>query len=428
MIPGELLMARPDLSVDPLVAEAVAQSMRDLPARFLPERADRVTRRYLLAIDGCPPWTVVVHGGRCLVWPTASPTADALLMVDAPTWLRIAFGETTGIEAFFEGKLRVSGDLNEALRLETLFAPPRTAPARLRQGKLTRYDLGPGFGEVEVLEAGDPEAPPVLLLHGLGASKVSLLPVVAGLASERRVLALDFPGFGKSDAPVRARYDAAWFADSVEATLDAVGVRRAAFVGNSLGGRVALEFALRHPERVDALALLCPAVAFNEYRLVRPLLGVSRADVVVGMAPWPLVGRYPRGAVEAGIRSLFAVPGRVPADNVRAAAEDALRTLRDHRRRVALLATMRQLGLERPARFWPRLAGLERPSLWIFGDADRLVSPGYAAMVRRNAPGAQVEVWDSCGHVPQFEYPERTVARLRAFLPAPVGRGAPRAR
>lgn len=418
MIPGDLLMTRRDLSVDPLVADAVAQSMRDLPGRFLPERADRVTRRYLLMIDGCQAWTVVVHGGRCLVWPTASPTADAALMVDAPTWLRIAFGETTGIEAFFEGKLRVSGDLNEALRMETLFAPPRTAPARLRQGKLVRYDLGPRFGEVEVLEAGDPEAPPVLLLHGLGASKVSLLPVVAGLAMQRRVLAMDLPGFGKSAAPVRGRYDPAWFADSAEAVLDAAGVRSAALVGNSLGGRVALELALRRPERVEAMALLCPAVAFNEYKLVRPFLGLSRADMALGTVPWPLAGRYPRSVIGAGIRSLFAEPDRVPADNVRAAADDALRTLRDHRRRIAFMATVRRLGMERPSRFWPRLAGLERPSLWIFGDSDRLVAPSYAAVVRRNAPGAQVEVWDSCGHVPQFEYPERTVARLKAFLGA----------
>ena len=100
------------------------------------------------------------------------------------------------------------------------------------------------------LEAGPADAPPVLLLHGLGATNASMLPVLADLADDHRVLAPDLPGFGASAAP-QAPYNAPWFAAWVEAFQRQTGSRGAVLVGNSLGGRVALECGLAHP-RVGA--------------------------------------------------------------------------------------------------------------------------------------------------------------------------------
>jgi pimeloyl-ACP methyl ester carboxylesterase len=71
-----------------------------------------------------------------------------------------------------------------------------------------------------------------------------------------------------------------------------------------------------------------------------------------------------------------------------------------------------------PARFWRRLAELQPPSLWIFAEHDRLVSCAYAETVRHRLPAAEVEVWDDCGHVPQFEFPVETVERLERFFAA----------
>ena len=390
--------------------------MRELPDRYLPDRAPHTPRQYLVRIQGCQPWTVFVDGASCEVKAVVPKTVHAELRTDAASWLDIVSGHRDGLDCFFLGLLEVVGDLNEALRLETLFAPPQGSPEALRHARLVRYPFG--RGAIEALEAGDPSAPPVLFLHGLGASKVSLLPVIAGLAPDHRVIAMDFPGFGKSSAPLNARYDAGWLASSAVAALDAAGVEQAAIVGNSMGGRVAVEVALRHPDRVTALGLLTPAVAFDEYRLVRPLLNLMRMDLTFGAAPWPLAGGLPKRMIDAGLRSMFADPSRVPAANLAAARDDFIRLMANRGRRMAFLACTRRIGLDVPAKFWRRLADLSVPSLWIFADHDRLVSCGYADTVRSKLPSAEVEVWEDCGHVPQFEHPVKTVERLQDFFAA----------
>lgn len=405
----------------PTVA-AVEQSMRDLPARYLPDRAGHRPRRYVIRIAGCPPWTVFTDGPRCEVRPYVDERGHAEIHTDPASWLDIVSGHRDGLDCFFLGLLQVVGDLNEALRLETLFAPPEDSPSALSHARIVRYPFERRLG-IETFQAGHPEAPPVLFLHGLGASKVSLLPAIAGLAARYRVIAMDFPGFGKSSAPVGARYDAAWMARSALATLDAAGVERAAIVGNSMGGRVAVELALEHPDRVSALGLLCPAVAFDEYRLVRPLMNVLRFDYPVGAVPWPLAGSVPQRLIDTGLRAMFADPSRVPAANLAAARDDFIRAMRHRRRRLAMVAATRRIGMDVPARFWRRLAALQPPSLWIFAEHDRLVSCGYAETVRDRLPDAQVEVWDDCGHVPQFEFPLQTVQHLDDFFSAHVHRG-----
>lgn len=414
----------------PDIAAAVEDSVRQLPERFTPNHSHPQPRRYGLEIAGVGSWTIATGDGRCAVWWGVPGTVHAHLRTDPDSWLAIVEGDLTGLDLFFAGQLQVSGDLNEALRLETMFAAPVGTPGELRRGRLVRYRLNPRRGgrmvalgdgaidslTVEALEAGPPDAPPIVMLHGLGASKVSLLPLVAGLSARHRVIALDFPGFGKSSSPVGAPYDAPWFAKVVRRTLDVAGVDRTFVVGNSLGGRVGVEMALQEPDRVRGLGLLCPAVAFDEYRLVRPFLQASRLDLALGVPGWKVPGPLPGWIVRNGLRAMFADHTRVPSANLDAAKHDFLRSIENRRRRMAFLSCTRRLGLESPARFWPRLCELEVPSLWIFGDRDRLVARSYADVVRETCPTAAVEVWESCGHVPQFEHPHETNRRLADFF------------
>lgn len=397
-----------------LVADraAVEASLADLPLRYRAAAAPRTARRYRIDVAGATPHVVVADGDTCVVYPGRTGRVDAELRTDAATWLCIVDGCCSPLDAFLDGDLQISGDLNEALRLETMFAVPEGSPMALSPARIGRYPVR--GANLATFEAGPTDGPLMLMIHGLGASKVSLLPAIAGMAQTHRVVAVDLPGFGKSTTPLRARYDAPYFADTMLELLDALGDEPAAVVGNSLGGRVALEMALRAPERVRGLGLLCPAVAFDAYRLVRPALAATRGDVALGLAAaWPL----PRRLVDRGLQRLFADHRRVPADNLRAAREDFLRTTRSPARRVAFLAASRRLALEQPKVYWRRLGDLAVPSLWVFGDRDPLVPCAYAEMVAEHAPSnATVEIWRSCGHVPQFEHPRRTVAALqRAF-------------
>ena len=126
--------------------------------------------------------------------------------------------------------------------------------ARREAGGLVFRRVDTSIGALSTMEAG--QGPPVVLLHGLGATKASFLPTLGALAPAHRVIAVDLPGFGDSVKPVLAAYDAPFFARSVVALLDALGLERATIVGNSMGGRVALEIGLvaRRPRRAPGAA------------------------------------------------------------------------------------------------------------------------------------------------------------------------------
>ena len=204
-----------------------------------------------------------------------------------------------------------------------------------------------------MLEAG--VGPPVLAIHGLGATKGSFLPTVDALADHFRVIAVDLPGFGDSDKPIGAAYDPRFFADAIVDLLDALGLHRANLIGNSLGGRVALEVALREPERVDRLALLAPSLAWRRPRRWAPALRLVRPEL-------GLVQLAPRPVVEAIVHRL--IPG---ADEgwTAAGVDEFLRAYLTPAGRAAFYAAARQIYLEAPhgeAGFWTRRRELQPTS------------------------------------------------------------------
>jgi pimeloyl-ACP methyl ester carboxylesterase len=393
---------------DPL--DDLRSSFLRLAERFDAGAAGSLRATYVVDVAGRAPTTVAVQDGRCFLSPGTAPDPDARLRSDASTWLDLVEGRVDGIAAFLAGRLVVEGDLALAARFETLFRP---APGATRVPR-TRHTTVKGV-EIESIVAGT--GTPVLLLHGLGASKVSFLPTLDGLADDRfEVHALDLPGFGKSSKPLPAgrRYSMPWMADVVHGYLIRNRIRSAHVVGNSMGGRIATELALRHPGSVRSIVGLGSAVAFDEYRRLAPFLRVSRPQY---LAAFPVAPK--RSWIEAGIRDMFHDPSRVPAANHRAAAEDVARSFRDPGYRMALASCARSLGMERAegrSSYWSRLGTCSVPSYWIFGRHDRLVRHRYAARVREALPAAKVELWNDCGHVPQFEHPERTNQRIASWL------------
>ncbi|MTV26466.1 alpha/beta fold hydrolase [Nitriliruptoraceae bacterium ZYF776] len=395
--------------VDPL--DEVRSSFLRLAERFRPAAAQGLRAAWVIDVEGRGPTTVAVHDGRCFVAPGEVSPPDARLTTDPTTWLDLVDGRADGVRAYLAGRLRISGDLNLAARFETMFRPAAGASRVLETRETTVKGL-----RLESMVAGH-GATPVLLLHGLAANKVSFLPTFDGLADRYEVHALDLPGFGKSDKPVPAgrRYSMAWMADVVHGYLERNGLRDAHVVGNSMGGRIATELALCHPRAVRSTVGLGAAVAFDEYQRVGPLLRLTRPQYLAA-APLPTVRR---AWVEQGIRELFHDPQALPPNNFRAAADDVVVSLRDRGYRLATATCARSLGAERGsgrAGYWSKLAACEVPTYWIFGRHDRLVHPRYAARVRDHLPSAKVDLWDDCGHVPQFEHPDRTNAALTSWI------------
>lgn len=390
-------------------AALVRQTMLDLVPRLRRGEARDVTATFAIQIEDVGVYTLRLADGHCVVVAGAPSVPDVEVSCDVPTFLDFTSGLLDPISAFQAGQFRVHGDLNLAIRLQTMFQPTVDADRTLT----TRHTNVQGM-RIESLVQGHGEV--VLLLHGLAASKVSFLPTLEDLSLDHEVHALDLPGFGKSDKPLPRgrRYTMAWFADVVRDYLTANSIARAHLVGNSMGGRVALETGLRHPHVVQSVTGLCPAVSFDVWQRWGPVIRASRFEWF-GLSPMAI----PNTLLTRAIELLFHDARRLPDDNIRAAAQDVQLSLTDRRYRLATMSAARHLGGERASGsrgYWSRVGGLTVPSLWVWGMGDVLVPGTYGARLLRALPSAEVEVWADCGHVPQFELPERTHARVRTFL------------
>jgi len=212
---------------------------------------------------GIGSWDVLLADDRALLEPAdEGQRPDATIEATGQTWLSLAQDIAGGMEAFREGRLVIRHDLHLGVGFLAATAP------RGGDEALRFVQVPTDVGLISTMQAG--AGPPVLLVHGLGATKASFLPTVGALAGRHRVIALDLPGFGDSDKPFAAGYDAPFFARSVVALLDALELPSASLIGNSMGGRVALETGLQHPDRVDRLVLLAPALAWLRGRPFAP--------------------------------------------------------------------------------------------------------------------------------------------------------------
>jgi pimeloyl-ACP methyl ester carboxylesterase len=385
----------------------VQEAFRTLPERYLgaPEGHEGTVQVRLGDIGRVYEVRCGRHSAQVRIGVSTRP--DVVVGTDAETWLALRDGELSSIAAFAQGLLTARGDLDRAIGFEGLFRLPNGRPplVRLRDVRLT------GRRTISVLSLG--EGADVVLIHGLGATKTSFYDAAAALAaSGYRVHAIDLPGFGSSSKPYGAPYTAAWFAESVLALLDALDIDRAHIVGNSMGGRVAVEVALRSPRRVGGLVLLAPAVAFVKrpwLRLVKvlpPQLGV-------------LPHGFTRGMVADQLLGMFADPDAIDPAIADIAVDEFRRIYGSPSARAAFLTSARNIYLERPfgaGGFYERLSTLRAPSLFVWGTHDPLIPSRFSHHVAEWLPSAEQIVLDHCGHVPQIERPEQTSGLITRFL------------
>jgi pimeloyl-ACP methyl ester carboxylesterase len=346
-------------------------------------------------------WEARISDRRVELSPAdEEPAADALLSADARTWERVAHDVRGGMGAFRRGRLRVRRNLH--LGIGFLAATSGlTGP-----GRLSFESVRTRKAKISMLSAGTGET--VLCLHGLGGTKASFLPTVAALADRYRVLAPDLPGFGESDKPIAAPYDAPYFARTMVDLLDELGIERTHLIGNSMGGRVAIELGLESSQRLRCIVLLSPALAWVRDRPWKWLVQL----------PLPRLGLLqptPRAIAEPIVRRM--VPGG--SDGWSAAGVDEfLRSYLSPRGRAAFYAAARNIYLDEPwgdRGFWPRLSALSPRTMFVWGRYDQLVPVGFRKHVERALPAARHVELD-CGHVPQVEAPQGTHAAIREFL------------
>lgn len=249
---------------------------------------------------------------------------------------------------------------------------------------------------------------PIVLLHGTSASLHTWQGWAVALRDQRRVIRIDLPGFGLTGPNRQNDYSTAADVLFLRAVMDKLGVQRFVLAGNSLGGLIAWTAAARMPERVDRL-ILVDAAGYPPESLT------TQQEVPLGfrIARMPWLRRLtsyilPRGVIESSLRQVYGDPAKVTADQVDLYFDMARR----EGNRDALARRFDQAG---PADL-SLLKDIKAPTLILWGGRDRLMPPELAQRFQRDIPGARLVVFESLGHIPQEEDPQRTVAEVRRFL------------
>jgi pimeloyl-ACP methyl ester carboxylesterase len=261
--------------------------------------------------------------------------------------------------------------------------------------------------EVNYVEMG--EGPALVFIHGLGASWQSWLENMPEFARDHRVIAMDLPGFGYSEMPPEdisiERY-AAWTCT----LLDALGIESAALVGNSMGGFIAADMAIRTPERVQRLAVVSAAVFWQSYRRAQPLVGLARlSEAHVARA---LTRSTDAVATRPRLRSwaLASAGFRYPHLISKELAHELVRSARRTDGFLPALEALADYPLEE------ELPKIDCPTLIVWGAHDTLVPVKDAKRMQELIPGSRSEVFERTGHVAMLERPERFNRLLREFL------------
>ena len=315
---------------------AVEAAFASLPERYL--GADPgFSASYRIELDDLGlSWAVELDQARCEVTVSPKSDPDVVIGTDAATWLELREGRLSGLDAFRSRRLWARGNLDLAVAFEGFFKLPNGRPPLLRI-----HEVRAGKARISTLTAGD-GIENVILIHGLGSNKTSFFETVSALTPQYTVHAIDLPGFGSSSKPLRAPYDAAWFARAVTRFMDAEGIQRAHLVGNSLGGRVAIEVGLREPDRVRSLSLLCPSMAWRKRRHFVPLVKLLRPELAA------IPHTFGDALVRQQFWSMFSRPERIHPSAADVAVEEFLRTYRSVNARVAFHAAARHIYLEEP--------------------------------------------------------------------------------
>jgi len=265
--------------------------------------------------------------------------------------------------------------------------------------------------EVYIQRTGEGE-PPLVLLHGFGASLFSWREVIHPLAENAFVVAYDRPGFGLTERPLppypqeESPYSTPAQVELVVGLMDSLNIEEAVLVGNSAGGTIALQTALEHPDRITALVLLSPAVyeGGGTPAFVKPLFQLPQIQRL-----GPLFARNIRTWGQRLLETAWHDPARITQDIY----DGYTRPLQVENWDRALWELV--LASEQPD-LASRMEELSLPVLVITGDDDRVVPTENSIRLAGEIPGAELVVLPGCGHVPQEECPQAFLDAVMAFL------------
>lgn len=255
-------------------------------------------------------------------------------------------------------------------------------------------------------EAGSP----VVLIHGLGASAEIWQFNIEALASRHRVFAPDLPGFGRTEKPRWMDYGPAAYSRFIREFLSAAGIGRAALVGHSLGGGVALRAALDDPGCAERLVLVSSAGLGRHVSLPLRVASLPGFDRVFFKPSLRVFTRF--------LHRLVYDPAAITPEFARLYSElffrpDSVRAFTGILRAVATLRGARPGVLEA---LREGLATVTAPTLVVWGRQDRILPVSQGIDAADRIPGARLHIFERCGHMPNIEHPGEFNRVVMEFL------------
>ena len=278
-------------------------------------------------------------------------------------------------------------------------------------------ELSPGNEDslwVNYYAAG--EGPPLVLLHGIGldSASVSWRYALPELAATRRVYAPDLPGHGDSEKP-RRRYTTEFYVDVVEQFVERLGLDEPGLVGLSMGGGVALGYALENP--VDRLVLV-DSYGLGTDAYWRPSAALALRTPFFDRARWGSLGLN-RWTVEGNLRLLTANPDEQFVADVHEAVQDPAtgRALSSWQRSEFRACGFRTCYLD-------DLDRIDVPTLLVHGADDPLFPASWSERAHGLLPDSRLALFEDCGHWPPRERPDRFNSAVAGFLAPATATGA----
>ncbi len=252
----------------------------------------------------------------------------------------------------------------------------------------------------------------LLLIHGLGSNAKGWIKNIPVLAENFRVIAVDLPGYGKSDKGYYD-YSMSFYALVLKELLLKLNITSAVFVGHSMGGQIAINSALQYPELVEKLVLISPA-GFERFT-------EGEGDWLTGAVTEEFVHDTPIRNIDINLRSNFY---EMPTDAEFMITERiALRGADDFS--DYCYAVSRNVGAMINGPVWDKLDQISQPTLIMFGENDGLIPNPYlhggfskdvAGIGNKAIPDNQLILVPECGHFVQFEKPEQTNNAILKFI------------
>ena len=254
-------------------------------------------------------------------------------------------------------------------------------------------------------EGGDPNGPPIVLVHGFSVPYFIYDPTFEFLSSQGfRVLRYDLLGRGFSDRPA-VRYNAELFTSQLWELLEALNFRNIALAGLSMGGAVTASFMDRHPRMVSKYILIDPAGA--KPVSISPMLKAVRMSGIGEL----VLGLFGSESMVRGIAADLFTPELVAEFQEKYKVQ-----MRYHGFKRAILSTMRNGMLDSFMDTYRRVGAMKKPTLMFWGRQDNTIPFDHSAEILAAMPHTEFHVLENCGHIPHYERPGEVHEILLEFL------------